>query len=153
MMTIKNIFHTFVLSRITRAATPNYRGIFYLCPQNTRHCPYLSKPKGAQSPGEGLDKVKGNAVFYCPFLNLSKMSKNSPCVTDTSLGYFTPEEIIRDLVTTDETSRMRQHLRDMLDSYLLSEDESIFRKEIYGTYLALDTLLCKSDRLNKTKMS
>lgn len=136
--------YTFVLSRYLRAVMPDLKGNFYFCPHNTRRYPYRSEPKGAQSPEIGLDTVKGNAVFCYPFLNLSKMSKTISGATAPPLA-ISAEKIIKDLVSTDETSRMRQHLRDMLDSYLLSEDEASFRKEIYGTYLALDSLLVKSE--------
>lgn len=61
------------------------------------------------------------------------------------------ERIINDLVSTNEVSRMREHLRELIDSYLLNEDDKKSRQEIYGTFLALDYTLRKSESISKER--
>jgi len=69
------IFAIFVMSGQLRDVVPEYKGLFF-GPQYRRHCSYRDNPKGIRSPEIGLDTVKGDAVFYCLFLNLLEMSKS-----------------------------------------------------------------------------
>jgi hypothetical protein len=61
----------FAPSRFVRAVMPDLKGNFYFCPKDRRCYPDRDLPKGIQSPDEGLDTVKGNAV------SLLSMSKTS----------------------------------------------------------------------------
>lgn len=144
MMAINKIFYIFVLSILNSGAVGSpKKADFFIVRSKIGVVPPYASYNGWLIPGTGIDNGKGDSVFCCPVLKLIKMSKNVPGATGTSSA-ISAEAIIYDLVSTDEIPRMRQHLRDMLDSYLLSEDEASFRRGIYGTYLALDNLLVKS---------
>jgi len=96
-----------------------------------------SIPSRKGDPAQGSDSGKGHRFHLASVKNLRNMET-------IPIKAISAEQIIYDLVTTDEASRMRQHLRDMLDAFLLPEDESRERKEVYGTYLALDRLIQRS---------
>lgn len=51
--------------------------------------------------------------------------------------------LINTLLVVDDPTLLRQHLRAMADSYLLSEDENRYRHDVYSSYMALDNLLEK----------
>jgi len=98
--------------------------------------------------GETLRKdltAETATAFIWPNVKKLRSMKND------SIGIFTPQQIIEDLVTTDEASRMRDHLREMLDAYLLSEDDSRCRHEVYGTYLAIDGMMRRMELMDKRK--
>ena len=67
--------------------------------------------------------------------------KNLRKMKTISNGRISPEQILNDLLDTDEISRMRQHLRDMIDAYLLSEDEHDYPEQVYTTFQTIDELL------------
>jgi hypothetical protein len=63
----------------------------------------------------------------------------------------TPEQLISDIILSDEISTMRQHIRAMADSYLLSEDETDYRQKVFSTYMVLDTFLAKTEKITLTR--
>jgi len=149
--TILSIFE--VTNSITRAQyRPELRGHF-LCPVQYGGSVLLSDGESPHSPGEGLVNGKGTTVLYLvPTIKIFAMTSNLPSGKTASL-VISAEEILHDLLTTDEVSRMRQHLRDMLDAFLLSEDDQISRKEIYGTFQALDFMLRKFELMEERRVA
>ena len=139
-----------VTNSITRAHIHPKQGHF-LCPTQYGGSVLLSVGESPHSPGEGLVNGKGTTVLYLgPTLKIFAMTSNSPSTKCASLA-IAAETILNDLVTTDEISRMRQHLRDMLDAYLLSEDDQDSRREVYGSFLAFDYLLRNSEHISKER--
>lgn len=67
------------------------------------------------------------------------------------IGSMDADQIIEDLILTDEMPRMRMHLRSMADSYLLAEDEASYRHNVWDTYKALDILLARIENLKRDK--
>lgn len=59
-------------------------------------------------------------------------------------------EIIESILATDKPENIRKHLREMVDSYLLAENEANYRESIYATYMNLDKFLCKAESLYYT---
>ena len=119
----------------------------FLCPTQYGGSVLLNVGVSPHSPVEGFGSRKGTTAFYLgPTLKIFAMPSNSTSTKCASLA-ITAETILNDLVTTDEISRMRQHLRDMLDAYLLDEDDSKYRHDIYSTYMALDILLTRIENL------
>jgi hypothetical protein len=60
----------------------------------------------------------------------------------------TSEQIVEGLLRADELPTMRQHLRVMADTYLLQEDESHYRRQVFESYMALDIMLKKVEMLS-----
>lgn len=119
----------------------------FLCPAQYGGSVLLSAGVSPHSPGKGFRSRKGTTAFYLvPTLKILAMRSNLPSAKCTPLA-ISAETILNDLLTTDEIARMRQHLRIMLDSYLLGEDDRRSREQVYGTYLAFDFMLCKSEYL------
>jgi len=81
-------------------------------------------------------------------INLFMLPTNDYC-SKTALSAISADEILSDLLITDDISRMRQHLRQALDNYLLSEEELRIKKQVYSTFLALDVMLCKSESIKE----
>ena len=51
------------------------------------------------------------------------------------------EEIIKKLFDSDFTDDLRADLREMIDAYLLSEDEIDYRDQRYSSFMWIDSLL------------
>jgi len=52
------------------------------------------------------------------------------------------KEFVNEIIT-DDIPYMRKNLRQMIDSYLIAEDESDYRRRVYETFSVLDTFLNK----------
>lgn len=52
------------------------------------------------------------------------------------------KEFVNEIIT-DDIHYMRKNLRQMIDSYLIAEDESDYRRRVYETFSVLDTFLNK----------
>ena len=64
---------------------------------------------------------------------------------------ITSDDLVTDIILSDELPRMRQHLRVMADAYLLSEDEPHYRHNVFSTYMNLDNFLEKAELLRRKK--
>ena len=51
------------------------------------------------------------------------------------------EEIIKKLFDSDFTDDLRADLREIIDFYLLSEDEAEYRDQRYSSFMWIDSLL------------
>lgn len=140
-----NIVLIFVSARKkVRAESPKSSGLF-LCP--SKYCGgFHSFPVTGGPDQEPCKRVEPSLLFWLNAKYLVSMKNDSICVS-------TPQQIIEDLVTTDEASRMRDHLREMLDAYLLSEDDSRCRHEVYGTYLAIDRLIRRVELMEERRVA
>lgn len=67
------------------------------------------------------------------------------------VGIMDSDQIIDELLVTDEMPRLRMLLRSMADSYLLAEDEASYRHSVWDCYKALDTLLERVEQLKREK--
>lgn len=67
----------------------------------------------------------------------------------TKLPATTAEGLLKDITTLSDLPVLRQHLRAMADSYLLSEDEAEYRKSVFESYIDLDNFLEKVESLSK----
>lgn len=74
---VLKIMIIFAVSSSVRAVMPDNPGNFYFCPQDTRRYPCRDYPKGIQSPDEGLDAVKGNAVYFVTYIKNFVIMNNS----------------------------------------------------------------------------
>ena len=116
-------------------------GLFF-CP--TRYGGgYLTSRKG--NPEIGFDSVRGHRFLIGHCQKSSIMNNLNP------VGPMDADQIIEDLILTDEMPRMRMHLRSMADSYLLAEDEASYRHGVWDTYKALDILLARIENLKREK--
>jgi len=52
------------------------------------------------------------------------------------------KEFVNEIIT-DDIHYMRKNLRQMIDSFLLSEYEPDYRRRVYETFFVLDTFLNK----------
>jgi hypothetical protein len=66
-------------------------------------------------------------------------------MTDAITFQTTPEELVKDIILSDELPRMRQHLREMADAFLLSDEDANYRREVYDTYANLDHFLARTE--------
>lgn len=56
---------------------------------------------------------------------------------------LTPDQLISDILLSDEPKKLRHDLREMMDVYLLEEDESKFRYSVYASFMGMDSFLEK----------
>jgi hypothetical protein len=77
-------------------------------------------------------------------------TENVECANRTQQP-ATAEEIITDLILSDNLLRMRCHLKEMMEAYLLDEDDRNFRNGALMTYKALDLLLVRAESLKCDK--
>lgn len=75
---------------------------------------------------------------------------NDVCTKSASIGQISPDEILNDLISQDSISSIRKDLREMVDVYLLSEDSKSCRERIYCSYLAIESMLSKTENLELT---
>jgi len=145
------IFFIFVLSRCNRAEMPEITGYFILGPLHRRHCSYRDNLKRLQGPVAGLDTVKSDAVFHCSFLNLSKMSKNATLAPATNLpiGINPSQKIINELLVSDDMDHLRDHLRTMLDTFLLEEHDMTLRRKVFASFKTIDRVLFEVEQIDK----
>lgn len=147
MLYRNKILSIFAPSSFVRAEWPeNVRAIFLAPKISGVALPSVSY-NDLLSPDKGLDNGEGDTVFLLPVLKLIEMSKTLSGAIGSSLA-ISAESIIQDLILTDDLKKMRCHLRDLADSYLLSEDDPAYRRSVYSTYMALDTLLLKIEQIN-----
>lgn len=71
-------------------------------------------------------------------------------MSETENFQTTPEELVHDIILSDELPRMRQHLREMADAFLLSDEDANFRREVYATYANLDHFLARTEAYVKS---
>lgn len=151
MHCILKILPIFGLRNSTNGAHNRPEKGHFLCPVQYGGSVLLSDGVSPHSPVEGFRSRKGTTAFYLvPTLKKLAMRSNSTSAKSTPLA-ISAERILNDLLETDEIARMRQHLRDILDSYLLGEDDRNSREQVYGTYLAIDFMLRKSESLMKER--
>ena len=80
---------------------------------------------------------------FLPFNNLKSFimrATNDESAIGT-IPAISANEVIERLIMSDDLTNMRQNLRAMADAYLLSEDDTRFRQEVYSTYQDLDRIL------------
>ena len=109
-------------------------------PLNIAALPMPGVTERTRSPDAGLDTVKGNAVFHYLVLKYFIMSEIALSASAQDQA-DQAKEIIEGLLLTNEPNTLRNHLRMMIDSYLLSEDEAKYRDQVYNTYRNLDHAL------------
>jgi len=61
----------------------------------------------------------------------------------------TPEEIISRLISSGDLLEMRKHLREMIDTYLLLENEPKYRNDVYFTFVYLDNCLRSCEKIHQ----
>jgi len=66
-----------------------------------------------------------------------------------SIPAITAEELVKDVILSDELPTMRQHLREMADAFLLTDEVGEYRHKVYCTYMNLDHFLAGAERLAK----
>ena len=90
-------------------------------------------------PNEGLDSERGHRFLFVPMSKTSLKMKN---VTGVSAQVaISADEIIKKLFDSDFTDDLRTDLREMIDAYLLSEDETDYRDQRHSSFLWIDSLL------------
>ena len=70
-----------------------------------------------------------------------------------SIGLLTPEQIISDLLLSDDMQNLRKDLRLMVDCYLLHEDERHYRKSVHASFLILDMMLAQVENIQQSETS
>lgn len=81
-----------------------------------------------------------------PNIIFCKMNSTEKCSGENNS--ISLEQIHPDLIQSDEIQAMRSHLREMIDSFLLSEDTSDLRRDVYSTFLSLDAYLNRVNEFN-----
>ena len=122
---------------------PVNTGYFYSSPHNGDG-PFTSR-KGY--PETGTDSVNGHRFF------IGLMSKNVSIMNKPSIGLLTPEQIISDLLLSDDMQNLRKDLRLMVDCYLLHEDERHYRKSVHASFLILDMMLAQVENIQQSETS
>jgi hypothetical protein len=77
---------------------------------------------------------------------MSKTMSGAACAK-SAIGLLSPNKIIDDLILSDDLPKMRCHLREMADAYILSEDDPNYRRSVYATYQVLDILLSRVEKI------
>ena len=62
---------------------------------------------------------------------------------------MTAEELVMDIIHSDELPVMRQHLREMADAFLLTDEDAEYRRKVFDTYANLDNFLAKTEAYAK----
>jgi hypothetical protein len=62
---------------------------------------------------------------------------------------ITPEDLVKDIIMSDQLPRMREHLREMADAFVLSDFDPTFRRLVYSTYYNLDHFLAQTEQYVK----
>ena len=101
-------------------------------------------------PDQGSDSGNGHRFYLVAVKNLVNMKYNSQRGEYPPLA-ISAEKIIDDLVTSDEISNLRTDLKEMLHYYLLQEDDSYFRRKVHASYLTLDMMLHKIEKLTQER--
>jgi hypothetical protein len=136
-----------VLNFVNGACTcPKRRGLFLLSPH--RYGGGVLRENKILSPVDGFSSVSATAFLLVQNQNIIAMLSKSTSAIGTPIGQSTSDQIIKDLLLTDDITRMRQHLLSMAESYVLSEDEQKYRRDVYSTYKALDIMLSKVEKIN-----
>lgn len=67
------------------------------------------------------------------------------------LPALTPDELVADIIKSDELPIMRQHLREMADAFLLTDEDAEYRRRVYCTYANLDHFLSRTESFVKSQ--
>jgi hypothetical protein len=59
---------------------------------------------------------------------------------------ITAEDLVKDIIMSDQLPRMREHLREMADAFVLSDFDPVFRRTVYSTYYNLDHFLAQTEQ-------
>ena len=59
---------------------------------------------------------------------------------------ITADKLVKDIIMSDELPTMRQHLREMADAFLLTDEDAETRRRVYDTYANLDHFLVKAEQ-------
>jgi hypothetical protein len=62
---------------------------------------------------------------------------------------ITAEDLVKDIIMSDQLPRMREHLREMADAFVLSDFDPVFRRTVYSTYYNLDHFLAQTEQYVK----
>ena len=140
----KNIcMFAFDRSKFRVIVGPIPRGHF-LCSIQYGGGPFTSR-KG--DPEQGSVSVNGHR-FFIGLLTKTCLIMNKP-----TLGLLTPEQIISDLLLSDDMQNLRKDLRLMVDCYLLHEDERHYRKSVHASFLILDMILAQVENIQQSETS
>ena len=77
----------------------------------------------------------------------NKQNCNSENNSTAINNQVTPEQLISDILLSDEPLNLRQHLTDMAFAYMLDEDERKCKMDVFATYKVLDTFLSKVEKI------
>lgn len=62
---------------------------------------------------------------------------------------ITADDLVKDIIMSDQLPRMREHLREMADAFVLSDFDPVFRRTVYSTYYNLDHFLAQTEQYVK----
>ena len=83
--------------------------------------------------------------IYSNHLQMRPTNDNcANCTQEVSLAdqkTLTAEQIIETIQTAGDLPKMRRHLREMTDAFLLSDEDIQSRQAVHCTYLELDNIL------------
>jgi hypothetical protein len=143
---LKNVHIFTSLNYVNGAADcPKNSGLFYFSP--LQYGGGYLRGRRTPSPVDGFSSVSATAFLLAQNLNIIAMLSKSTGAIGTTLGALSPEEILNDVIHSDDPQRLRQHLRCMADAYLLTEDEAGYRHSVFATYMVLDAMLSKIEKL------
>lgn len=63
----------------------------------------------------------------------------------TQIPDVTPEQLVADIILSDELPTMKQPLREMAEAFLLTDEDAETRHKVYGTYANLDHFLARTE--------
>lgn len=141
------IFAIFVVqSFIIGVELPQKEGIF-LFPQNKDVALPCPDYNDSGSPDEGLCKGRGDIPYLLPPQIFNAMQKFSSGASALSPA-VSAKQIIDFLTECDDPGNLRDHLRVLIDTYLLQPDEEMAYSKgvIYSSFLILDETLQMAER-------
>jgi len=144
----RRIFVTLVPN--DRAGSPNTEGFFITLKNKDVALP-CSDRNSLNAPVEGASKGRGGIPFLLPPHNLLKMLKNSTNAIGTNLpiGTNPSQKIINELLVSDDTDHLRDHLRTMLDTFLLEEHDMALRRKVFASFKTIDRMLFEVEQIDK----
>jgi len=109
------------------------------------------EPTGASPAVNHLHRKCVGSRDSLPFINqifIFMLPTNDERGYATPIGLLSPEQILNDLMISDDLPAMRNNLREMMEQYLLREDDARYRHAVFGTYKVLDILLSRVENIN-----
>jgi hypothetical protein len=97
----------------------------------------LSLPRNDSSSSDPLSLFNNRIIHIMH-------DTDEQCVI-TQVPAVTPEQLVADIILSDELPTMRQHLREMAEAFLLTDEDAETRHRVYGTYANLDRFLARTE--------